>query len=176
VSLGPGSPARPRCDTWALGFDIVSTVGSPNSRTAAVSRAAPTTAADDRRQWPWEGSVQAVFVDLLRQNGWSITAAADTATKAPGIDVLAIKSGRRLGAEVKGWPSVGYADQRRAAETKCTQPSTQAGHWFSQALLKAMMLLDSHPGCESLVVLPDYPCYRDLTKRTRTGRRPRTST
>jgi hypothetical protein len=59
----------------------------------------------------------------------------------------------------------------RATEVQRTQPNTQAGHWFSQALLKAMMLMDSHPGHESLMVLPDYPRYRDLTERTRTGRR-----
>jgi len=155
----------------ALGFAIVSPVGSQDGRTVAVARAARVGAADAGRQWPWEGSVQAVFVDLLRERGWSITAAADTATKAPGVDVLASKSDRRLGAEVKGWPSAGYADPRRATEVKRTQPSTQAGHWFSQALLKAVMLLDSHPGHESLMVLPDYPRYRDLAERTRTGRR-----
>jgi hypothetical protein len=87
------------------------------------------------------------------------------------VDVLAVKGSRRLGAEVKGWPSAGYADPRRAAEAKRTQPSTQAGHWFSQALCKAIMLLDSHPGYESLMVLPDYPRYRNLAQRTRTGRR-----
>jgi Holliday junction resolvase len=44
-------------------------------------------------------------MDLLRRHGWSIIAAADTAMKAPGVDVLARKGERRLGAEVKGWPS-----------------------------------------------------------------------
>jgi hypothetical protein len=33
------------------------------------------------------------------------------------------------------------------------------------------MLLDSHPGHEPLVVLPDCPRHRDLAERTRTGRR-----
>jgi hypothetical protein len=108
---------------------------------------------------------------VLQQYGWLITATADTATKAPGVDVLAVKGDRQLGAEVKGWPSVGYADPRRAAEIKRTQPSTQAGHWFSQALFKAMMLLDSHPSHESLMVLPDFPRYRDLATRTTSGRR-----
>ncbi len=65
--------------------------------------------------------------------------AANTRTKAPGVDVLACRDGRLLGAEVKGWPGKRYADPRRAAEIKPTQPSTQAGHWFSQALMKAMM-------------------------------------
>jgi hypothetical protein len=32
------------------------------------------------------------------------------------------------------------------------------------------MLLDSHPGHESLIVLPDHPRYRDLAGRTRTCR------
>lgn len=154
----------------ALGFAAASSASSPDGDSVAITRPRPLAAVDAGHQWPWEGSVQTVFIDLLRAHGWSIIAAADTATKAPGIDVLASKSERRLGAEVKGWPSAGYADPRRTAEVKRTQPSTQAGHWFSQALLKAIMLLDSHPGHESLVVLPDYPRYRDLTKRTRTGR------
>ncbi len=123
------------------------------------------------RAWPWEGAVQAVFASVLHAHGWALISLADTATKAPGIDVLAHKGERRLGAEAKGWPSSGYADPRRAAEVKRTQPSTQAGHWFAQALTKALMLRDSHPDHESLVVLPDYPRYRDLAERTRTGRR-----
>lgn len=114
--------------------------------------------------------MQSLFAAYLHSHGWLVTAMADTATKAPGVDVLASKEGRRVGAEVKGFPSVGYADPRRASEIKKTQPSTQAGHWFSQALMKAVMLLDSHPGHETLMVLPDYPRYRDLAQRTRQGR------
>ena len=124
----------------------------------------------DPRAWPWEGEVQRVFSEWLTTYGWVITSAADTATKAHGVDLIAEKGDRRLGAEVKGWPSKGYADPRRAEETKRTQPTTQAGHWYSQALMKAVMLLDSHPGYESLVVLPEYPRYRDLAQRTSTGR------
>ena len=95
---------------------------------------------------------------------------ADTATKAPGVDVLARKGSRNLGAEVKGWPSRAYSDPRRTTEVQPTQPGNQAGHWFSQAVAKALMLLDRHPGYESLIVLPDYPRYRDLADRTRSGR------
>lgn len=95
---------------------------------------------------------------------------ANTATKQHGVDVLASKGSRLLGAEVKGWPSKAYADVRRAEEVKPTQPTTQAGVWFSHALMKAMMLLDSHPDHDALMVLPDYPRYRDLARRTRTSR------
>src|SRR5574341_1390966 len=124
----------------------------------------------NRQGWPWEGQVQAVFGNWLRRSGWLATGMADTATKAHGVDLLARKGDRLLGAEVKGWPSKGYADPRRASEVKRTRPTTQAGHWFAQALMKAMMLLDSHPGYESLVALPDYPRYRDLARRTARGR------
>jgi len=51
-----------------------------------------------------------------------------------------------------------------------TRPSTQAGHWFSEALLKAIMLLDSHPDYESLMVLPDFPGPRQA-HRIQTGAR-----
>jgi hypothetical protein len=45
------------------------------------------------------------------------------------------------------------------------------GNNRSRALLKSMQLLDSHPGHESLMVLPDFPRYRDPTPVPRTGRR-----
>jgi len=150
----------------SLGFEILSGTARPSVHYPVVQP--PPTGAG--HAWPWEGTVQAVFAEVLIRHGWSITAMADTAAKSPGVDVLARKDSRHLGAEVKGWPSDGYADPRRAAETKRTQPSTQAGHWFSQALLKAMLLLDSHSGHDSLMVLPNYPRYRDLATRTRTGR------
>lgn len=160
----------------SLGFEVI---GRPTGRTEAEpgtargrSRATPVAepAMGDPHGWPWEGYVQSLFAAYLHTHGWLVTAMADTATKAPGVDVLARRDDRRIGAEVKGFPSVGYADPRRASETKRTQPSTQAGHWFSQALMKAVMLLDSHPDHESLIVLPDYPRYRDLAQRTRRGR------
>jgi hypothetical protein len=124
----------------------------------------------DAHAWPWEGAVQSTFIAWLQGHGWSVLSEADTATKAHGIDVVAGNGERILGAEVKGWPSIGYADERRFGEVKRTRPTTQAGHWFSQALMKAIMLLDSHPDHESLVVVPDYPRYRDLAARTARGR------
>lgn len=157
-----------------LGFQVV---GGASSRTPPghlvvdrSSRATHQAPEHDPRGWPWEGQVQSLFAAYLGSNGWLVTAMADTATKAQGVDVLAHKGARNLGAEVKGWPSRAYADLRRSGEVKPTQPSTQAGHWFSQAVVKGLMLLDSHPGYESLVVLPDYPRYRRLADSTRSGR------
>nr|WP_186315710.1 hypothetical protein [Catellatospora sichuanensis] len=53
---------------------------------------------------------------------------------------------------------------------KRTRPTTQAAHWFSQALFKAMLLRDSNSHFESLMVLPDYARYRDLALRTANSR------
>jgi hypothetical protein len=159
-----------------LGFELIGDVhrrqtgASTTARTMDPVPSAASREPPDPRAWPWEGEVQRVFVDWLTSHGWVVTSSADTATKAHGVDVVAQHGARALGAEVKGWPSKDYADPRRAAETKKTQPTTQAGHWYSQALMKAIMLLDSHPDHESLVVLPDYPRYRDLARRTQRGR------
>ncbi len=154
-----------------LGFEVLT--GGAVASVETARRAEPEvrrSVSKEAHDWPWEGRVQAVFGNYLQLHGWTVTGMADTATKARGVDLLAYKRDRRLGAEVKGWPSVGYADPRRADEVKRTQPSTQAGHWFSQALMKAIMLRDSHPDHESLVIVPDYPRYRDLARRTVTGR------
>ncbi|HVV75138.1 MAG TPA: hypothetical protein VHC43_03805 [Mycobacteriales bacterium] len=140
---------------------------TPIRRVAASSSAA---SPDAMHAWPWEGAVQKVFQDWLEGYGWTVTGTADTATRERGVDLLAHRRGRQLGGEVKGWPSTKYADPRRADEVKRTQPTNQASHWFSQALMKAMMLLETHPDHESLIVLPDYPRYRDLAHRTSRGR------
>ena len=157
-----------------LGLHLVTVGPAPtvSSPTPHVQGPAPVTERPtpaDAHGWPWEGHVQGLFASHLVRSGWILDGIADTATKAHGVDVLAHTDGRRRGAEVKGWPSKAYADPRRHAETKPTQPTLQAGHWFSQAIMKALMLLDSHPGHESLAVFPDYPRYRDLARRTSTG-------
>lgn len=149
-----------------LGFSTLAG-GSAFSGSEPLTPRAPTPTGTE---WAWEGDVQNLFATFLGEHGWTIVGLADTATKQHGVDVLANRGDRLLGAEVKGWPSTNYADLRRADEVKRTQPTSQAGHWFSQALMKAIMLVDSHPDHESLMVLPDYPRYRNLARRTRTGR------
>jgi hypothetical protein len=92
---------------------------------------------------------------------------ADTATRERGIDVLAVRDGRTLAVEVKGFPSRGtYSDPARAAETKPTQPGTQARHWYAQAILKAMLTLGEFPGYDVAIGPPDVPTYRHLHERT----------
>lgn len=117
-------------------------------------------------EWHTEANVQSCLVTALATDGWRILSVANTATKEHGIDVVASRDGQTVGVEVKGFPSRVYADPARAGETKRTSPSTQAGHWFSQAVLAAMRLRGKEPAWRSVIVLPDFPRYRDLHSQT----------
>ncbi|MFI6761740.1 hypothetical protein ACIBF5_21630 [Micromonospora sp. NPDC050417] len=138
----------------------------------AVSALAPLPEAIDRpdlgvRDGMRESEVQASIVIHLVRGGWTIRHTADTATKEHGIDVIATREGRTLAIEVKGFPSRHYQDPRRAEQTKPTAPSTQARHWYAQALLKAMLTRSEHPDFDLAIGLPDAPTYRSLYRRTR---------
>ncbi|MGI8796793.1 MAG: hypothetical protein ACR2IR_09490 [Acidimicrobiia bacterium] len=117
--------------------------------------------------WFWEGNVARAVASHLETEGWAITFIADTASRQRGVDVLAEKDGRVLAVEVKGFPSKAYADPRRAGEQKRTSPSTQANHWFAQALLAAMKYRGDRPDADIAVAFPDYSTYRRLLARTR---------
>lgn len=117
-------------------------------------------------EWHTEANVQAMLVTALATEGWRILSVANTATKEHGIDVIAARDGQAAGIEVKGFPSRAYADPVRAAEQKRTSPSTQAGHWYSQAVLAAMRLRGKEPNWRSVIALPDFPRYRDLHAET----------
>lgn len=124
----------------------------------------PSVPRDER--WHTEANVQAAVVRWLVTQGWRILSVADTATREHGIDIVAERGPERVGVEVKGYPSVRYADPARAHEQKRTQPSTQAGHWYAQALLAAMRLRGRQPDTTSVVALPDFPRYRALHAET----------
>jgi hypothetical protein len=117
------------------------------------------------QEWHTEEAVQAALVTWLASQGYSILSVANTATKQHGVDVIARRE-ITFGFEVKGFPSKGYADPRRADEVKRTSPSTQAGHWYSQAILAAMRLRGREPEWKSCIALPDFPRYRDLYAET----------
>jgi hypothetical protein len=81
-----------------LGFPLT---GTSTARTDA-GRTAPAVSADPRA-WPWEGAVQDMFADWLRRREWSITGTADTATKAHGVDLLALSLNPWIGAGRSAW-------------------------------------------------------------------------
>lgn len=110
--------------------------------------------------------MQTVLATHLESEGWTIRAAADTASKQHGLDLLLERDGRTLAIEVKGYPSEKYADPRRAHETKRTNPRNQCEKWFSQALFKAMRLRSSMAQAEIAVAFPDFPRYQALLRET----------
>lgn len=116
--------------------------------------------------WHTEANVQSALVTALVTEGWRILSVANTASKEHGIDVAAARDSQTVGIEVKVFPSRGYADPARAGEAKRTSPSTQAGHWYAQAVLAAMRLRGKEPTWRSVIALPDFPRYRDLHAET----------
>lgn len=118
------------------------------------------------RAWFWEGHVQATLAAHLHRDGWDVREAADTASKAPGIDLLATKGHRWLAIEVKGFPSTTYDHGPNRGQPKPTQPSNQARQWFSHALLGMMLLRDKRPDAEIAIAFPRFPTYENLVRRT----------
>lgn len=158
----------------ALGFEVAGNVEprttAPPLRGAAAAstplQPAAATPVEVGGEWHTEANVQAALVTALAGEGWRILSVANTATKEHGIDVIASRDRRTVGVEVKGFPSRNYADPARAGEAKRTSPSTQAGHWYSQAVLAAMRLRTKEPEWGSVIALPDFPRYRDLHAET----------
>lgn len=159
----------------ALGYQVAgdaeSRTAAPTARTESMAGAAQTSAAPAEPSalpgdWHTEANVQASVVTALAAEGWRILSVANTATKEHGVDVIAARDTQTLGVEVKGFPSRNYADPARAGEAKRTRPSTQAGHWFAQAVLAAMRLRGKEPTWRSVIALPDFPRYRDLHAET----------
>jgi len=156
----------------ALGFEVAGNVEprttsptAPAAPAAAAAGPAPT-GLELGGEWHTEANVQAALVTALAAEGWRIRSVANTATKEHGIDVIASHDGRTVGVEVKGFPSRNYADPGRAGRAQRTSPSTQAGHWYSQAVLAAMRLRGKEPDWGSVIALPDFPRYRDLHAET----------
>ena len=94
---------------------------------------------------------------------------ADTQSKARGVDLHAVKDAHMLLVEAKGYPSAQYRDPARAHETKPTNPTNQAQHWDTHALLKALRLQGTYPEAQVALALPDFPRYRTLFAETRGG-------
>jgi hypothetical protein len=119
-----------------------------------------------QRPWFWEGRVQDALGAHLEAEGWTVREAADTESKAPGIDLLATLGNRWLAIEVKGYPNTTYDHGPKRGEPKPTQPTNQARQWFSHALLGLMLLRDKRPDAEIALCFPRFATYENLVRRT----------
>ncbi len=105
--------------------------------------------------WHWEGNVQSSVAEFLRAKGYSILRMADTRNREAGRDIEAQKDNQTLWVTVKGYPKC----------TPRTRPSTQAGHWFKDALFDIIYWRGENSRLELVMALPDFPRYRKLANR-----------
>jgi Holliday junction resolvase len=110
----------------------------------------------DPRSWSWEGNVQTAFARFLADEGWTIVATADTASRQQGPDVVARRDDLELVAEVKGYP-----------QTTKTSVATQARTYVGNALLTGLLAWAERPRALIGLVFPDAPTYRKLVQRMR---------
>ena len=118
------------------------------------------------RPWFWEGNTQNALAAYLVGEGWDVREAADTESKAPGIDLLATTDHRWLAIEVKGYPTTTYDHGPKRGQPKPTLPTNQARQWFSHALLGMMLLRDKRPDAEIALAFPRFTTYENLVERT----------
>ncbi len=111
---------------------------------------------DPSKPWDWEGNVQLAVMALLTDEGWSIQGVANTATQEHGKDIRAQRNGFVLWVTVKGYPK----------GTEKTNPSTQARHWFSQAMFDVILWREESVSARIAVALPDKVTYRNLAAKT----------
>ena len=156
----------------ALGFEVRGEIESRHAAAAPTERREGAVQSQHQRpgdaagEWHTEANVQAAVVAALAGRGWKIRSVANTQLKERGVDVIAEHDSVTAGIEVKGFPGRAYADPSRAGQVKPTAPSTQAGHWFAQAILAAMRLRGREPAWRSVIALPDFPRYRKLHAET----------
>jgi len=108
------------------------------------------------KMWFWEGNVQQRIVDYLKSNGFSIIFVADTSTRQRGVDIVSKKGKEELWITVKGYPT----------GTKKTNPSTQASHWFKQAIFDVIDYRNQSDSLSLGIGLPNFPRYQSMTKKT----------
>lgn len=149
--------------TGKLGnYPLVDKIEVPVRSQKQEQRRHPTGSPDATADWFWEGNVTNAVANYLRSQGWAIISQADTSKRERGVDIHATRLKEELMIEVKGYPSRGYRDPNRSGETKPTNPSLQAQHWYAHALLKALRMQSANSTAQVAVAFPDFPRYRSL--------------
>lgn len=116
--------------------------------------------------WFWEGHVVDSLEKQFRNLGWSTVSKADTASRRSGIDLHLRKGKVDLVVEAKGYPSTTYQRGPNQGMPKPTNPSTQARHWFAQALFCSILRQRDHPTSIIAMAFPEFPVFVNLAERT----------
>ncbi len=116
--------------------------------------------------WFWEGNVVERLEEHFTNLGWVTFSKANTASREAGIDLHVQRDGVDLLIEAKGYPSINYQRGPNQGMLKRTNPSTQARHWYSEALLCAMLRQHEHPNAIVAIAFPEFPVFTNLVERT----------
>lgn len=119
------------------------------------TQSALTSKTSNSEPWFWEGNIQAAVVRCLALQGCIIRSVVDTASRQRGKDIVAERNGQPLWITVKGYPK----------GTNRTHPSTQAGHWFKQAVFDIIEYRGEGEMVELGIALPDFSRYRSLAQK-----------
>lgn len=121
----------------------------------SVSTPKPSYDSPNSDLWFWEGNVQSQVVNYLSTLNFQIRSVTDTASRQQGIDIIAEKDGKQLWVSAKGFPK----------GTDKTHPSTEAGHWFKEALFDIIKYRGQNKTVLLAIALPDYPRYHSLAEK-----------
>lgn len=112
-------------------------------------------------EWFEETNVSRGIRDLLVQYRYKITKFCED-KRERGHDIEAIKDGRKIIMEVKGYPSDKYVRGPDKGKMKRTDPKLQAKHWFGEALLSLLIAKSKNPNCKIAIGLPKFKVYEGL--------------
>jgi len=123
------------------------------------------------KDWFWEGNVQDKIVKFLtRTENFIIIKIADTQKKEPGPDILAKRKAGKGFTEiryvaVKGYPSRYYTQGEKKGKVKRASRSTQARHWFAEAIMELILAKSRDENIQIALGLPEFKVYKNLLNK-----------
>ena len=115
------------------------------------------------QEWYEETNVARKIRDFLESKGWVILKFNED-KRQKGPDIIAMKNHKKLIVEVKGYPSRKYVKGEKKGELKPTHPSSQAAHWFAEALLSVVKEKSKDREVDIGIGLPKFPRYLKLMR------------
>lgn len=126
---------------------------------------------DKTKEWFWEGNIQNKIVEYMQNvEHFTRIKVADTLRKEPGPDIKAERKLEDGSVEirqvaVKGYPSRYYTQGEKKGQVKRTSRSTQARHWFAEAIMELILTKSQDESIQIALGIPDFRVYRKLLNR-----------
>lgn len=118
-------------------------------------------------EWFEETNVAIRIKEFLIVQGYTIQRFNDN-KKAKGHDLVAVRDGKILIVEVKGFPSDKYVSGINKGQKKRTHPNLQSKHWYSEALTALLFAKSQDWDVTVAMGLPYHDKYLEIIKKLRT--------